>query len=286
MYKYLSKLLNAAMYACVVAFFLGLFNAETMILSIIGCAIGKDILKKNKNKKIEKENKKHQLLLDEAALIYFSENDKLVLNDNIDIRSNHSQGFDDLEVYYKDEVLCLVKDFKKNYHDTYLYFENAILNNKPEKTSTFDESVIEQENYLKRSLSYINEFTEEITNSKIKEDLYHTSSMIKFIMQIVEQYPAKIEKLSKLEKFYLPALISILESYTKLIKANRYDSDVNEVENKLIRTIYLVNEALTNLSDSLCDDEILDLSSDMSVLETMLKRDGLVKEGTLDELKK
>ena len=54
----------------------------------------------------------------------------------------------------------------------------------------------------------------------------------------------------------------------------------------MIKTIYLVNEALTNLSETLCDDEILDLSSDMSVLETMLKRDGLVKEGTLDEFKK
>ena len=71
----------------------------------------------------------------------------------------------------------------------------------------------------------------------------------------------------------------------RLSDTNKMDPDFNEVESQLMKTIYLVNQALETMSATLCDDEILDLSSDMSVLETMLKKDGLVREGTIDELK-
>ena len=288
MYKWISKLSHYLILFLFIGMMIGFYPFKVFVAGLIFLSIFSEFVKKLHHNKVKKEELKHQRHLDEQSLLYFNQNDILRLNENIEIRFNHADGFDDLDVYYKNEPLCKVKEFKNQFKETYHYFENALLhyevpiekNIKKEDGNSIDDS------FLKQSLYKIERLNIEIEHSKIKEDLYHTATMIKFIIQIVEQYPHKIEKLSKLENFYLPTLISILENYTRLLKTNRYDKDFDEVEAKLIKTIYLVNEALTNLSETLCDDEILDLSSDMSVLETMLKRDGLVKEGTLDEFKK
>lgn len=236
-------------------------------------------------KKIIKKNKKMQRELDEKALAYFSNHDELVLNENIVIRSNQAAGFNDLDVYYQNEKLCKVQEFKLHFQDVYDYFKNIIYAS--DNVEEIKEEITEEETVnLKRFMHQINDLNSSISNPLITEDLYHTATMIKFIDSIIEQYPDKESKVSKLNYYYLPTLVSILKNYVRLSDTNQMDPDFKNVESQLIKTIYLVNQALETMSDTLCDDEILDLSSDMSVLETMLKKDGLVKEGTIHELKK
>lgn len=236
-------------------------------------------------KKNIRQNKKEQRQLDEATLAYFLDHDALVLNENIILRSNQAKGFEDLDVYYQNEKICKIKDFEKSFLDTYEYLKNVMMT-----SQIFEEEKINEEEeegiHLKKYMHRIDELNTSITNAKIKDDLYHTSAMIKFIDSILKQYPDKASKVSKLDYYYLPTLVTIVENYVRLSDTNKSDPDFINVESQLTKTVYLVNQALETLSNTINDDEILDLSSDMSVLETMLKRDGLVKEGTFDELKK
>lgn len=226
-----------------------------------------------------------QRQLDEKALAYFSEHDELVLNENVTIRSDQANGFNTLDVYYQNEKLCKVSEFKSSFPDTYDYFKYVIYTNEVVETEPENEEEEASTVNLKKFMRQIDDLNTSIANKKITEDLYHTSAMIKFIDQILDQYPEKESKVSKLDYYYLPTLVSILKNYVRLSDTNKMDPDFNEVESQLMKTIYLVNQALETMSATLCDDEILDLSSDMSVLETMLKKDGLVREGTIDELK-
>lgn len=236
-------------------------------------------------KKSLSDKKKMQRQLDEKALAYFSEHDELVLNENVTIRSDQANGFNTLDVYYQNEKLCKVSEFKSSFPDTYDYFKYVIYTNEVVETEPENEEEEVSTVNLKKFMRQIDDLNTSITNTKITEDLYHTSAMIKFIDQILDQYPEKESKVSKLDYYYLPTLVSILKNYVRLSDTNKMDPDFNEVESQLMKTIYLVNQALETMSATLCDDEILDLSSDMSVLETMLKKDGLVREGTIDELK-
>lgn len=253
----------------------------TSIVSVI-MMIGNSVYQKNKKIKNEMKLKRQ---LDEKALSYFNEHEEMLLNEKIRIRSNQAKGFDDLDVYYGDEKLCKVREFKKTFLDTYDYFKYVLFTNEHEEQ--VEGGMFEEEDTinLTRFMLSIDEMNRTIPHNKITEDLYHTSSMIKFIHQILEQYPDKQSKVSKLNYYYLPTLVSILKNYARLSGTNKTDPDFIEVEDQLVKTVYLVNQALETMSQNLCDDEILDLSSDMSVLETMLKRDGLVREGTIDELK-
>lgn len=42
--------------------------------------------------------------------------------------------------------------------------------------------------------------------------------------------------------------------------------------------IILINEAIKNITSSLFDEEMMNLSADMTVLENILKQDGLVQD--------
>ena len=57
------------------------------------------------------------------------------------------------------------------------------------------------------------------------------------------------------------------------------------METKLEKAILLVNEALKTLMASLIAEDVLNMSSDITVLEAVLKRDGLVQEGALGGVK-
>ena len=53
-----------------------------------------------------------------------------------------------------------------------------------------------------------------------------------------------------------------------------------------MKTLLLINEALKSITTSLTQEYFMDLSADMTTLETLLKKDGLVKEGSLSDMRK
>lgn len=230
------------------------------------------------------KNKMTKQLNDKTAAI-FNANNEVIVNNHISLVGNNTSSFDLLQVLYNKEFICKIKDFKRESSETYNYFKEFVIAYVPYQDSSF-ETVDDNRVNLEKYLDEINYLNHMIDNTKINDDLYNTIAMIKFIDNIVKQYPNKADKLAKMDYYYLPTLVSILQNYLKLSVTNKMDEDFMEIESKLINTIYLVNQALTTLSNTISDDEIMDLSSDMSVLETMLKKDGLVQEGTLDEFRK
>jgi len=95
------------------------------------------------------------------------------------------------------------------------------------------------------------------------------------------EYPQENDKIKKLDQYYLPILLDILDNYCKVSKTNHADS----IKNKLNQTLVLVNDAIKNVTQSLFDDEKLNLNVDMDVLEKLLKKDGLVMEKHYEQTK-
>ena len=76
-------------------------------------------------------------------------------------------------------------------------------------------------------------------------------------------------------KYYLPMTIKLLTAYAEMdeqqVKVDNIDKSKKEIENVLDS----LNEAFNKLLDDLYKDTAWDIASDVSVLNAMLKREGL-----------
>ena len=79
--------------------------------------------------------------------------------------------------------------------------------------------------------------------------------------------------------YYLPTTMKLLEAYEELdvqpVQGENIISSKKEIED----TIDTLNIAFEKLLDSLFQDTAWDVSSDISVLHTMLAQEGLTEDG-------
>lgn len=103
------------------------------------------------------------------------------------------------------------------------------------------------------------------------------------IFKTVAEKPAKAPQIRKFMDYYLPTTLKMLASYRTMSNRGVSVSDMNEARSTIIRGMGMVLTACQKQLDTLYKDDILDVSTDIDVLEQMLKRDGFT-EGELGQL--
>ena len=78
----------------------------------------------------------------------------------------------------------------------------------------------------------------------------------------------------------MPLLITILNQYSLLEEKQASEKELAMMEVKLEKTVLLTSEAIKTIISSFVNEDLMNMKADMSVLETILKKDGLVKEGS------
>lgn len=217
---------------------------------------------------------------------YFDHHDELILEDGVVLKPYNGRftTVDALYLYKDHDCVATLEEFRKSYPSTYEDLLEQSLKYIEVPVQTKKETVKSQT----KSLSTIEQFIEtlnslniEISNEQITNGLYEVTAYLKQIDMIEKEFPDSKEKTKKLTQYYLPILIDILESYKQLNKSARNHEEFKKTEERLQKTILLINEALKTISYSLTQEYFMDLSADMSTLEALLKKDGLVTEGTL-----
>lgn len=99
------------------------------------------------------------------------------------------------------------------------------------------------------------------------------------IFDRVEQNPDSVNDMRRMMDYYLPTAMKLLEAYEELdaqpVQGENIISSKKEIED----TIDTLNIAFEKLLDSLFQDTAWDVSSDISVLHTMLAQEGLTEDG-------
>ncbi len=99
------------------------------------------------------------------------------------------------------------------------------------------------------------------------------------IFDRVEQNPESVDDIRRLMEYYLPTTVKLLEAYQEL-SAQPVDGDNIRASMKEIEdTLDTLNAAFERLLDNLFQDTAWDVSSDISVLQTMLAQEGLTEDG-------
>ena len=98
------------------------------------------------------------------------------------------------------------------------------------------------------------------------------------IFEVVQQKPEKLPQIRKFMDYYLPTTLKLLNAYDRMrgtgLSAENIDNTLTKVEG-MMRTIVA---AFEKQLDSLYGAEALDISTDITVLENMMAREGLAED--------
>ena len=98
------------------------------------------------------------------------------------------------------------------------------------------------------------------------------------IFAYVKDHPEKLPQIRKFMSYYLPTTIKLLNAYDRMsgagVSGENIDTTLSKVEG-MMRTIVA---AFEKQLDSLYGAEALDISTDITVLENMMAREGLTED--------
>ena len=98
------------------------------------------------------------------------------------------------------------------------------------------------------------------------------------ILQTLKSQPDDLPRMRQLFSYYLPTWASILQKYVRLEESGVMDPRMTE---SMLLCMKDIKAAMEKMYRNLFEDDILDLTVEMEVLNMVGKRDGLLDEGTL-----
>lgn len=243
--------------------------------------------KQNQPKKFVSNQERNQI--DEKLKEYFKKNYKLPILDDIALVTQNGTytSFENLYVSKNGETILSLEEFGNMFPSTYaeIIALLKVFVKQDEKVMSAEVKTpkVKVEDKLSDADKYIdkiNNLNIDIPQAEIKNGLYQTCALLRQI-DLASKASKTDSKIGKLYDYYLPILVSILENYKALLVTGSQNDEFKKCETQLIKTIILINEALKNINNSMHEDEYMNLSADITTLQSLLKKDGLVKEGTI-----
>ena len=126
-----------------------------------------------------------------------------------------------------------------------------------------------------RALAELRRLDENIEDAKLSAQIVHMEEVTGKIFDIVAGQPAKLPQLRRFLNYYLPTTLKLVTAYREFSEQPVQGDNINNAKNTIKQTLDTVNDAFAKLLDGLYQDEVMDISSDASVLESMLAQEGL-----------
>ncbi len=132
--------------------------------------------------------------------------------------------------------------------------------------------VIEQgDDYVEK----IRKCNDAIPGEVISEKIDHMELLVNRIFDRVMQKPESVGDIRKLMEYYLPTTVKLLETYAEMDAQPVGGENIRSTKKEIEESLDTINAAFEKLLDSLFQDTAWDVSSDISVLKTMLAQEGL-----------
>jgi predicted transcriptional regulator len=119
----------------------------------------------------------------------------------------------------------------------------------------------------------------------ISEKISRIEMIVQRIFERAGSHPEIIPDLKKMMDYYLPMTVKLLNAYADMDAQPVQGDTIRSSKREIEQTLDTLNLAFEKLLDSVFEDTALDVSSDISVLQTLLAQEGLTEDG-LSQIKK
>ena len=155
---------------------------------------------------------------------------------------------------------------------------------KPE-TKAVDPQVQEVLDRGNEFLRQIRKCNDAIPGEEISGKISRIELIVRRIFQRAQVHPEIIPDLKKMMDYYLPMTVKLLNAYADMDAQPVQGETIQASKREIEDTLDTLNLAFEKLLDSVFQDTAMDVSSDISVLQTLLAQEGLV-EDELTKLRK
>ena len=126
-------------------------------------------------------------------------------------------------------------------------------------------------------ITYIHKCNDDLPGEEITKKLSRLETIITRIFQEVEKQPELASDLRRFMNYYLPTTRKLVDAYRE-IELDSFRTEQNEKTKKEIEdTLDTINQAFEKLLNSFFEERAMDISSDISVLHSMLAQEGLTQ---------
>ncbi|MCR5100152.1 MAG: 5-bromo-4-chloroindolyl phosphate hydrolysis family protein [Butyrivibrio sp.] len=150
---------------------------------------------------------------------------------------------------------------------------------KEDTTNPNEINIIREGNAYLKQIREINDRipdTDEMSNK-----LYKLEEIMHKIFDKVKADPKCEEDLHKFMNYYLPTTTKLLNAYIDLDNQPVKGDNIAQAKHEIEDAMDTINMAFENLLDSLFQDMAWDISSDISVMKTMMAQDGLTEDNKM-----
>lgn len=117
-----------------------------------------------------------------------------------------------------------------------------------------------------------------LPNAELSSTVLRIEQTATKIIYHISQNPEKAPQIRKFLTYYLPTVQKLLGNYNKLWLQNTEGQNISSAMREIEAVMYKMDDAFEKQLDSLFGDVALDVSTDISVLDTMLKQEGLLED--------
>ena len=126
-----------------------------------------------------------------------------------------------------------------------------------------------------RALSEMRRLNDSIKDEKISAQIDHLEEVTgKIIDQVVAQ-PKKRSQIRRFLDYYLPTTLKLLNAYDRMAAAGVDGENISVTKEKIEDMMDTIVKAFDKQLDGLFGEEALDVSTDITVMENLLAREGL-----------
>lgn len=128
---------------------------------------------------------------------------------------------------------------------------------------------------IQTKLDELHRLNEALPDPELSAAMSRMEKAGRSIVEVVEASPQKAKQVRRFANYYLPDAVNVLAQYAKLAKQGVRGENAAAIRAEVERNAASIATAFENQLDALYAAESMDLSADLTVLQNMLKGQGL-----------
>ena len=125
-----------------------------------------------------------------------------------------------------------------------------------------------------RAISEMRRLNDAIEDEKISAQIDHLELTTGKIIDHVVQNPKKLPQISRFMSYYLPTTLKLLNAYDRMDEAGVAGENISSTKQRVEKMMDTLVQAYDHQLDALFGDEAMDISTDITVMENLLRQQG------------